>query len=80
MPNQTVISIAAGVSTARLEACFDADVPVVRVMPNTPALVGAAATALSAGKHASTKELALARRIFDAVGTAIEVDENCSMP
>lgn len=72
---QTLISIAAGVSTARLEACFPAPVPVVRVMPNTPALVGAAATALCTGKNADESHRAKARRIFEAVGLTVDVDE-----
>ena len=74
-PAQTVISIAAGVSTARLEACFARDVPVVRVMPNTPALVGAAASAICGGKFAKTENIALAKTLFEAVGLAIETDE-----
>lgn len=75
LASQTVISIAAGVSTARLEACFSAPVPVVRVMPNTPALVGAAASAICGGKHARAENLAVAKRLFEAVGLAVETDE-----
>lgn len=74
-PAQTVISVAAGVSTERLEACFSADIPVVRVMPNTPALVGAGASALCGGKHATPANLALAKSLFEAVGMAVEVGE-----
>ncbi len=72
---QTVISIAAGVSTSRLEACFADEVPVVRVMPNTPALVGGAASAICAGKFAKSGNIALAKQIFEAVGMAIETEE-----
>jgi len=74
-PAQTLVSIAAGVSTARLEACFEQPVPVVRVMPNTPALVGAAATAICAGKNAGAEHLARASAIFSAVGLCVEADE-----
>ena len=74
-PRQTLVSIAAGVSTKRLEACFDAPVPVVRVMPNTPALVGAAATAICAGTSAKPENLDKARAIFAAVGLCVEADE-----
>ncbi len=74
-PDQLVMSIAAGVSTARLEACFDGEVPVVRVMPNTPALVGAAATAVCRGRHANAENLAVARGIFEEVGVCVEADE-----
>jgi pyrroline-5-carboxylate reductase len=73
--NQTVISIAAGVSTARIEDCFTQKVPVVRVMPNTPALIGAAASAIAPGQWATSTHLAQAHRIFDAVGLAVDVDE-----
>lgn len=72
---QVVMSIAAGVTTARLEACFDKEVPVVRVMPNTPALVGAAATAVCRGRFADADNLATAKRIFEAVGVCVEADE-----
>lgn len=74
-PAQTLISIAAGVKTSRLEACFSQPVPVVRVMPNTPALVGAAATAICAGKNAGAENLSNAKTIFEAVGMTVEADE-----
>ena len=74
-PDQLVISVAAGVSIARLEACFEKPVPVVRAMPNTPALVGAAATAICGGTHASDENLATATAIFEAVGVCVETDE-----
>ena len=72
---QVVMSIAAGVKTSRLEACFSGEVPVVRVMPNAPALVGAAATAVCRGRYANAENLAVARRIFEAVGVCVEADE-----
>ena len=74
-PRHTLISIAAGVSTAQLEAAIDAQVPVVRVMPNTPCLVGQAASAICLGKYATEENRAQAHRIFDAVGLAVDVDE-----
>ena len=73
--DQLVMSIAAGVSTSRLEACFDGEIPVVRVMPNTPALVGAAATAICRGRYATSDNLAVAKGIFEAVGLCVEADE-----
>ena len=75
LPSQTLVSIAAGIATSRLEACFSNDVPVVRVMPNTPALVGAAASAICAGKFAKREHLDKASAIFRAVGTCVETDE-----
>ena len=71
-----VISIAAGVDAATIEEAVADGVRVVRAMPNTPALVGAGATAVSAGKHASAADLATARAMFDAVGISIELDES----
>ena len=62
------ISIAAGVRTATIEQALGPDARVVRAMPNTPALVRAAATVLSQGQHASKLDVQIAREIFDAVG------------
>jgi pyrroline-5-carboxylate reductase len=74
-PSQLVISIAAGVRLAKMEALLPANVPVVRTMPNTPCLVGAGATALCKGTHATDTHLQFARTLFAAVGESVEVDE-----
>jgi pyrroline-5-carboxylate reductase len=71
-----IVSIAAGVDTAAIEDAVPDGVRVVRAMPNTPALVGAGATAVAAGKHASVSDLATARALFDAVGITVELDES----
>ncbi len=71
-----VISIAAGVDTETIEEAVSEGVRVVRAMPNTPALVGAGATAIAAGKHASDEDLAMARAVFDAVGITVALDES----
>ena len=70
-----LISIAAGVPLAKLEAGLGASARVIRVMPNTPALVGASATAFALGKSARPKDGALAQRLFSAVGLAFQVKE-----
>ena len=75
-PGTLVISIAAGVDTETIESALADGVRVVRAMPNTPALVGAGATAVSGGKHARPADLATARALFDAVGITIELDES----
>jgi pyrroline-5-carboxylate reductase len=75
-PGTLVISIAAGVDTATIEAAVPDGVRVVRAMPNTPALVGAAATAVSGGKRVVDTDLAVARALFDAVGITVELDES----
>ena len=74
-PGTLVISIAAGVDTETIEATISDGVRVVRAMPNTPALVGAGATAISAGKHAGDDDLAIARAVFDAVGITVQLEE-----
>lgn len=75
-PGTLVISIAAGVDTEAIEAVLPDGVRVVRAMPNTPALVGAGATAISPGRHASEADLATARAVFDAVGITVSLDES----
>jgi pyrroline-5-carboxylate reductase len=71
-----VLSIAAGVTLATLEGALGADVPVVRAMPNTPALVGAGAAAIAAGSSASPDDLDWAERLLRAVGTVVRVPEH----
>jgi pyrroline-5-carboxylate reductase len=71
-----VLSIAAGVSIARLEAALGPDVAVVRAMPNTPALVGAGAAAIAAGAAATDDDLAWAEGILGSVGTVVRVPEH----
>jgi pyrroline-5-carboxylate reductase len=63
-----VVSVAAGVPTARIEAALPAGVPVVRVMPNTPALVDEGMSVLSAGAHAAEADLDEAEALLAAVG------------
>ncbi|WP_242344514.1 pyrroline-5-carboxylate reductase [Anaeromyxobacter terrae] len=70
-----VISIAAGVSIAAIGRKLGAGVRIVRTMPNTPALVGAGATALARGAHATDADLEQARALFQAVGTTVVVEE-----
>jgi len=71
-----LISIAAGVPISKLENGLDAGTRVIRVMPNTPALVSASATAFAPGKSATTADTALAQRLFSAVGLAFQVKES----
>lgn len=71
----TVLSVAAGVPLARLEAAAGAGVAVVRAMPNTPALVGAGVAALAPGTHADEVVVVWAERILGAVGDVVRVSE-----
>ena len=74
-PGSLVISIAAGVPLAVIESQLPGR-RVIRAMPNTPALVGAGATAIAAGSGASDDDLANARAIFESVGVVVEVAED----
>ncbi|MCU1658217.1 MAG: Pyrroline-5-carboxylate reductase [Pseudonocardiales bacterium] len=75
-PEHLVVSVAAGVTTAHIEAALAAGVPVVRCMPNTPALVDQAMTAVSAGAHADDQHLAVAESLLAAVGRVVRVPES----
>ena len=70
-----LISIAAGVSCARIESFVPVDTRVIRTMPNTPALIRSAATAIAAGRHATDEDTQLAQHIFESVGIVVHVDE-----
>lgn len=74
-PSQLLISIAAGVKTAAIESALHHPVPVIRVMPNTPCLVGQSAAALAAGSHAGERHVSVALAMFEAVGIAIPTEE-----
>jgi pyrroline-5-carboxylate reductase len=70
-----LISIAAGVTLAKLEAALPAGMRVIRVMPNTPALVGEAAAAFALGKSATAADGELARKLLSAVGIVFQMKE-----
>lgn len=70
-----VLSIAAGVTVAALESALPDGVAVVRAMPNTPALVGAGASAIAPGRAAAEVDLAWAEEVLGAVGTVVRVPE-----
>jgi pyrroline-5-carboxylate reductase len=71
-----VVSVAAGVTTAHIEDGLAADVPVVRCMPNTPALVDEAMTAAAGGRYARDEHLAVAEALLGAVGRVVRVPES----
>ncbi len=73
--DQLVISIAAGVTLKVIEESLDPGCRVVRVMPNTPCLVGAAATAFSLGENATPEDAQLVKALFETVGLAVQVQE-----
>jgi pyrroline-5-carboxylate reductase len=74
-PDRLVVTAAAGITTAFLEARLAAGTPVVRVMSNTPVLVDEAMSAISAGAHAAEEHLVRTEAIFSPVGRTIRVPE-----
>jgi len=72
---QAFISIAAGVSLAKIQSHLGDEARVVRVMPNTPALIGAGVAGIAAGARATPDDVARTRAIFEAVGVAVVLDE-----
>jgi len=74
-PEHTIVSLAAGVPLAVLEARLPAGARVVRAMPNTAAIVLAGATGISAGSRATAEDLDTARSLFEAVGKVALCDE-----
>ena len=75
-----MLSIAAGVGLDALEAVAGRGMPVVRAMPNTPALVGAGASAIAPGRHATEDDLDWAESILGAVGIVVRVPEPAWTP
>jgi len=75
--SQLVVSLAAGITTSFIERRFlPVEVPVVRVMPNTPALVDQAMSVISAGSYASEVHLALAEELLSPVGKVLRIPES----
>ncbi len=74
-----VVSIAAGINTGKISEHLNPGAKIVRVMPNTPALVLSGVSALFAGSGVSEDELDVARAIFDAVGKTVVVDDEIMM-
>ena len=74
-PDKLVVSIMAGVRSTSIEEALASGTRVVRVMPNTPALVGTGATAICAGRNASREDLDCVESIFARTGLVVRVDE-----
>jgi pyrroline-5-carboxylate reductase len=75
-PNTLVVSLCAGLPTALYERRLPDGVPVVRVMPNTPMLVGEAMSAISAGRFAADAHLQLSEELLGSVGKVVRVPES----
>jgi pyrroline-5-carboxylate reductase len=75
-PEKLIISFAASVKTKAIEDATELlGMPVVRAMPNTPAMLGAGMTALAGGRFATVQHLQLAASLFESVGRTVQVDE-----
>jgi len=71
-----IISIAAGITTSYISRYLKNKVPIIRIMPNTPALIQEGASALAMGKNATHNDLKSAQRLFESVGKTVMVDES----
>ena len=74
-PGQLIVSLAAGITTAFIESRIPDGIAVVRVMPNTPALVDEGMAAISPGSHCDEEHLAEAERLLGATGHVMRLDE-----
>jgi pyrroline-5-carboxylate reductase len=70
-----IISIAAGIPLKMIHSIIRREIPLIRVMPNTPALIQKGISALAPGKRATSEHMEIARGIFDAVGETVIVNE-----
>jgi pyrroline-5-carboxylate reductase len=75
-PRHLIVSIAAGVTLGQLAAALGADSRLIRVMPNTPCLVGASASGYAPGEAATADDVALVDRLLNVVGTAFRLPEH----
>jgi len=73
--DQTIISIAAGVSFEHISKIINKPIGLIRIMTNTPAIIGAAATAIASNEFVNEKELNFAKKLFKSVGFVVELDE-----
>ena len=73
--SKLVISIVAGVTLKSIKSSFKQGSRIIRVMPNTPALIGEGVAAISLGTNATEEDLNVTKRIFDSVGTTVVVEE-----
>ncbi len=74
--DQIIISLAAGISFEHITKFLNGNVGLVRVMTNTPALIGSAATAIAHNKYVKQEQLEFIKKIFKAVGIVVELEEN----
>ncbi len=71
-----IVSVAAGITTTKMEEAIGDKVSVIRAMPNTPSIVGHGVTGIAKGKSATDSQLAVAKELFETVGQVLVVDED----
>jgi pyrroline-5-carboxylate reductase len=74
-PEQTVLSLVAAIPTRFIESRLSDSIPVVRAMPNTPAVVHEGMAGIAAGRYADDSHLSLAREVLEQVGRVVTVPE-----
>jgi pyrroline-5-carboxylate reductase len=74
-PRQTVLSLVAAIPTRLIESHLEDSVPVVRAMPNTPAVVHEGMAGMAAGRHADDSHMEVARQVLTQVGRVVQVPE-----
>lgn len=79
LSNKLIISVAAGVETHTIEQILEQEIPIVRSMPNTPAMIGAGATGLFANSKVTVIQKQLASNIFEAVGISAWITDETQM-
>jgi pyrroline-5-carboxylate reductase len=75
-PSAVIISVAAGITTAAMEAHLPGGHAVIRTMPNTPATIGRAVTGITGGSRVTPEDLDLAVRLFETVGDVLVIEES----
>ena len=75
-PNKLIISIAAGVSTKTIEDAMGKNIPVIRVMPNAPAVIMEGISGIAKGKFASDTHVELVQELLSKIGKCIVIDED----
>jgi pyrroline-5-carboxylate reductase len=73
--NKLLVSVAAGIPTSKIESCLESGARAVRVMTNTPCVIGAAASGYCPGSHATQEDLDKVGRILESVGIALPLEE-----
>lgn len=73
--NQLIVSIMAGVTIEKISTAFTKDTPIIRIMPNTPALIGESMSAIAISKQVNDEQLTMVKKIFESVGKIELVEE-----